>query len=356
VLALAPAARPAVWPAATVTLSDLTGGSGYHRAIEQAASAWSSTHAGVRFVVTRSPEGDVRIVYRPGRCLSRRAGSASLGFVSRANVTLRSCPAIVRPLLVAHELGRVLGLPNDDAACTVMNSFGESDGVSFVTPGRCSQWAPPAWLSQLVDPFSAARLRLLYRSPAGVADASFDQASLRLSWRQPANAGAYRTVVLRSSPTCPSAREAATRSGTVVYDKRAFAGLHWAVDRAVPQVRASYCYGIFTVSAVGRVTRRPAFVRFLFDVPPTSAFAFTPEGLVVGFTDESSDPDGTIVRWQWDFGDPASGTADTIDTADAAVGRVPQHTFSAPGTYTVTLTVTDDGGKTATTTAQVTVR
>src|SRR5262249_18454009 len=113
---------------------------------------------------------------------------------------------------------------------------------------------------------------------------------------------------------------------------RAFAGLHWVVDGRIPPVHASYCYGIFTVSAAGRVTRRPRFVSFVYDVPPTSAFTVAPTAPVAGqavtFTDASTDRDGTIVRWHWDFGDPAGGT---IDTSDPAAGRQPQHTFGAPG-------------------------
>jgi len=59
----------------------------------------------------------------------------------------------------------------------------------------------------------------------------------------------------------------------------------------------------------------------------------------------SYDPDGTIVSYNWDFGDatpPGSGLIDfhTYDTADI---------------YTVTLTVTDDDGATGTDTATVTV-
>lgn len=54
----------------------------------------------------------------------------------------------------------------------------------------------------------------------------------------------------------------------------------------------------------------------------------------VQFTDESTDSDGTIVGWFWDFGDSTTSTSQN-----------PVHTY-APGTYSVSLTVTDsDGGE-----------
>ena len=59
----------------------------------------------------------------------------------------------------------------------------------------------------------------------------------------------------------------------------------------------------------------------------------------------SSDPDGTIVSYDWTFGD--GGTAS---------GAKPTHAYSAVGTYTVTLTVTDDTGRKATATTSASIQ
>ena len=56
-----------------------------------------------------------------------------------------------------------------------------------------------------------------------------------------------------------------------------------------------------------------------------------------------SDPDGDPVTVLWDFGD--GGTSSE---------RNPSHTYSAPGNYTVTLTVEDDQSATDSTSATVT--
>jgi bacillopeptidase F (M6 metalloprotease family) len=60
---------------------------------------------------------------------------------------------------------------------------------------------------------------------------------------------------------------------------------------------------------------------------------------------QSHDADGSIVSYEWDFGD---GTT----SSDALVS----HSFSKSGTYTVTLTVTDNDGLTGTITHTITVK
>jgi PKD repeat protein len=78
---------------------------------------------------------------------------------------------------------------------------------------------------------------------------------------------------------------------------------------------------------------------------PHAAYTWQCVGLTCQFTDASSDPDGQITGWSWSFGD---GSPPSID-------RNPSHGYAGPGTYTVTLTVTDNGGATNAASAQVKV-
>jgi 6-phosphogluconolactonase (cycloisomerase 2 family) len=70
---------------------------------------------------------------------------------------------------------------------------------------------------------------------------------------------------------------------------------------------------------------------------PSGAFTTTPTGgLGVAFNGATStDPDGQVARYDWDFGD-----GQTL----ASGGAAPAHAYPAPGSYTATLTVTDNEG------------
>lgn len=84
------------------------------------------------------------------------------------------------------------------------------------------------------------------------------------------------------------------------------------------------------------------------NVPPTVNFAWDPQVPTAGeeilFIDRSTDPEGTIVSWFWDFGD---GKLSTL--------RNPDHVYKEAGTYNVTLTVTDGGGLQRSLTKQISV-
>jgi PKD repeat protein len=80
--------------------------------------------------------------------------------------------------------------------------------------------------------------------------------------------------------------------------------------------------------------------------PPIANFSFSQQNrkLVIDFIDTSSDTDGAITTWNWNFGD---NSTDTVQN--------PSHTYLADGTYQVTLTVTDNGGKSNSITKNVVV-
>jgi hypothetical protein len=89
--------------------------------------------------------------------------------------------------------------------------------------------------------------------------------------------------------------------------------------------------------------------------PPAGNFAAAPESApsvtTYDFTDTSTPgaSSARVVARQWDFGDPASGGANTSTATN------PSHTFTAPGNYTVTLTVRDANGLTSTVSRGITV-
>lgn len=78
--------------------------------------------------------------------------------------------------------------------------------------------------------------------------------------------------------------------------------------------------------------------------PPVASFSHTVSGLTVSFIDTSSDIDGVVAAWSWNFGD---GTA--------SVAQSPSHTYSVGGSFTVSLTVTDNLGATNTVSKVITV-
>ena len=78
---------------------------------------------------------------------------------------------------------------------------------------------------------------------------------------------------------------------------------------------------------------------------PSAAFTSSCTDLGCSFdATGSSDGDGQVVSYAWTYGDGTTGT-----------GVSPSHTYAAAGTYSVKLTVADNGGATDTVTHQVTV-
>jgi PKD repeat protein len=82
---------------------------------------------------------------------------------------------------------------------------------------------------------------------------------------------------------------------------------------------------------------------------PVAVFDYSPKPVIVGqlitFDGSASyDPDGSVMNWAWNFGEPP-----------LALGSIATHTYATEGNYTVTLTVTDNDGLTGSTSKEVTV-
>jgi PKD repeat protein len=73
-------------------------------------------------------------------------------------------------------------------------------------------------------------------------------------------------------------------------------------------------------------------------------FASSCDDLACRFRDGSTDPDGIVTAWKWEFGD---GNMSTL--------QHPEHAYSQEGSYQVQLTVTDNDDATGTVTQTVTV-
>jgi PKD repeat protein len=78
--------------------------------------------------------------------------------------------------------------------------------------------------------------------------------------------------------------------------------------------------------------------------PPVASFTKTCTNLTCNFTDTSTDSDGSVVSRSWEFGDGVTSSQQN-----------PSHTYAGTGTYTVTLSVTDDDGATSGYSQSVTV-
>lgn len=83
--------------------------------------------------------------------------------------------------------------------------------------------------------------------------------------------------------------------------------------------------------------------------PPNARFSLDEDRVEVGTevtvdASDSDDPDGSIERYEWAFGDDTTATGETA-----------AHAYDDAGEYTVTLTLTDDDGATGTASRSVTV-
>jgi PKD repeat protein len=114
--------------------------------------------------------------------------------------------------------------------------------------------------------------------------------------------------------------------------------------------------GTFTVTltlvdAHGRSRSASQSIIVTAGATPVARFVFSPtvqsvnREIFFNAAESTASPGRRIVNYFWNYGDGASGND----------GQSPRHAYARAGTYVVTLTVTDDAGRTNTTQAQVTI-
>ena len=120
--------------------------------------------------------------------------------------------------------------------------------------------------------------------------------------------------------------------------------------RVYPELRGPTCFAIWSIDRNGHLSATPATVVLNLAGYQAPYATFTPDyaygvagdpSATIQFADTSTDSDGHVVSWAWDFGDPDSGSA------NASTSPSPAHTYAQVGDYTVTLTVTDEDGLTS---------
>jgi PKD repeat protein len=98
----------------------------------------------------------------------------------------------------------------------------------------------------------------------------------------------------------------------------------------------TYTVTLSVTNAFGVSAGASQFVTVSLGTAPQADFSFQSSGLNVAFLDAST---GSPKIWTWDFGD---------NTSDASNSKQnPQHSYKAAGTYSVTLTASNDAGSTS---------
>ena len=343
------------WPKGTIPYYDA---SGLKYETATAVAAWNTSGARVKFKKVSRTRAQVIIRKSGVGC----AGYATIGYPGRgrrASVEIARCAdQRLGVEVMTHELGHILGLGHKPRKCALMTSLvrekcGFADDEQYfcralepddlagaikryggrakpLGPLQCDLFgAPPALAALTFSPEG----ELVARLPA--------QPQPVVPTSKPGPLQAVRTArVPRACPADPAGVLATSETVSVI--KR------WDVDADLYVSFGNGGRACFLAGLVDRFGRTGPITAQLIDAPaypPEAAFVSNVDGRTATLTDITRTAD-EIVAWSWDFGDPASGAA------NSGSGKVVGHTYSSPGDYTARLTVTTAGGVSASTTRE----
>jgi hypothetical protein len=267
------------------------------------------------------------------------------------------------PLVGIHEFGHGFGLKHEDARMATLNSYYPNSGVlgdgNEIHPHADDVWGDRAGYGTCCTAHDVAAsayertgsgVSNLIQPPSTAFRGAPTSFRFTISNRGTANQGAVRVEFYLS--TDRTVTPADVYLGAANYSLNAgFEGTYYAtVTLPAGLTPGSYYIG-WIVDPWGSISESNEGNNTVVFEQPTNVPSYTPPVACASVSSSwgyapmdvsfdascSYDPDGSVVSYQWDFGDGG------WDTAAAT-----SHTYWSPGSYTVTLTVTDDQGYTST--------
>jgi hypothetical protein len=377
--------------------------------IAAAVHDWNTSGASVRFVAAPASSAEVTILPMPAiplTKLERTNGGGSADALGFATVGAVPRTAPVRPpsgggvvygahvwlakvgvrdrygvriaagtmeRIAVHELGHILGLGHEHRACAVMQPIlNEGCGIGRrYWMGLCHDPLEPDDIRGAVslyggrEPTFHERLCVISPLPGAPRRVSvrLTDNNLRsvVRWRNPRGVtlkighridpyalDGHPTVeayqIQGSLGSCPRGRRHVLERELTHSGSWTTAGL--------PLSPGAWCLEVRALDWFGRLGR-PITVRVTVPQPgepaaPVPNFQFAPaapqRGQTIAFHNQSTAGAAPITSWSWSFGD---GSRSTLAN--------PRHSYANPGSYTVTLLVTDSSGAPATITQRIDV-
>lgn len=324
------------------TLTYYNGARKFTAAIKKAAAAWNRSGVKATWKPASRGTADVIIKITPNLPAAGLATADGRHGLIELHPTMTGAAGnspqanAMEDAIVAHEMGHVMGLDHEDGTCATMNSslWSHCKDPKQAWQYRCRILQPDDVRGGIAlfggranklgrefcafekAPAKVTNLKAEYRAASG---------TVALSWslpkkNRPALVSVYRG---KEGGGCPKPKGGGISGGkTGTTDTGLKVG--------------TYCYVVRGESKHGRPGGSASVKVEVTGLPPTAVFYWSQvEATVVEFFDDSYDDDDAIVSWRWDFGD---------ETTSAEPN--PVHTYPGPGTYTVTLTVSDAAGNT----------